>query len=93
MSEAPKVMWVWPDFGGREWYSAGASDEVNLGLLGKQADLQTKYHHDDTVVALQAQVARLEAALVQCKENAVGAMMPCSVIHAICDEALKETTP
>jgi len=61
MSDAPKVVWVWPD-GVSGWYSAGASNEVNLGLLGKQADLQTKYHHDDTVTALQKERDQSQAA-------------------------------
>ena len=36
----------------------------------------------------RARVAALMAALKQCKENAVGSMLPSSVIHAIVDEAL-----
>lgn len=63
-------MWVWPHED-RGWYSAGASNEVNLGLLGKPADLQAKYHRDDIVTDLQAEVARLEATVDEYKNFSV----------------------
>jgi len=42
--------------------------------------------------ATKAEIEKLQAALWQCKENAEGAMLPSSVIHAIVDEALKGQT-
>ena len=39
---------------------------------------------------LKERIAKLEAALRQCKENAASDMIPSSVVHAIADEALKE---
>lgn len=40
-----------------------------------------------------ARIAELEAALMQCKENAGGSsMMPTSIIHALVDSALFPTT-
>ena len=52
MSEAPKVIWVdYTEY--TETYEAVTHTDCG----------GTKYHHDDTVTALQAKVARLEAAL------------------------------
>ena len=62
MSDAPKVIWSWPD-GSNGWYSAGASTEVNLGLGDERAKAQSKYHHETTVTALEERVERLEKAL------------------------------
>ncbi|WP_333846926.1 hypothetical protein [Phaeobacter italicus] len=45
-TKAPERIWAWPD-GFSGWYSAGASTEVNLGLLGYQADYQTTYIRAD----------------------------------------------
>ncbi len=54
MSEAPKVIGLcFGEFGQVEQYQDSFQPDP------------IKYHHDDTVLALQAKVARLEAALME----------------------------
>ena len=59
MSEEPKVIWVdYTEY--TETYEAVTHTDCG----------GTKYHRDDTVTALQAKVARLEAVLKAIKEEA-----------------------
>jgi len=52
-SNAPEEIWAWPD-GASGWYSAGASSEVNLGLMGEQAAQQYHYTRTDAITPQQA---------------------------------------
>jgi len=55
MSEAPKVIWALADRR-KHWQDHAPED-------GQHEFHWEKYHHDDTVTALEVKVARLEAAL------------------------------
>jgi len=55
MSEEPKVIWA-------QETAVGWEESISTIY---QVDHFHKYHHDDTVVALQAKVARYEAALMR----------------------------
>lgn len=58
MSEAPKVIWATEQAGG-DTRRFGIWDNIEEDVVAGSE----KYHHDDTVTALQAKVADLEAAL------------------------------
>lgn len=58
MSEAPKMIWATEQAGG-DTRRFGIWDNIEEDVVAGSE----KYHHDDTVTALQAKVARLEAAL------------------------------
>ncbi len=81
MSEAPKTIKI--------------SHSLTLGMTYEKLSGTgeffplTKYHHDDTVTALQAKVARLEAALEQIKDRYVRTSVTQAV--AIARKALEET--
>jgi len=42
-TEAPPLLYAWPDGPGETWHSGGCSTDINMGLMGKQADSQTLY--------------------------------------------------
>ncbi|MBY6055358.1 hypothetical protein [Leisingera daeponensis] len=46
-------------------------------------------HYGEQREEAAREIERLRAALVQCKENATGAMLPSAVVHAIVDEAIR----
>ncbi|MCP4485741.1 MAG: hypothetical protein GY820_00150 [Gammaproteobacteria bacterium] len=79
MSEAPKVIW--------SQESASGWEEPIATIY--QVDHFPKYHHDDTVTALQAKVARLEAALeeLSCRHVTKGPLW----WQSIARKALEET--
>lgn len=63
MTKAPTTIWAWPH-AERGWYSAGASNEINFGLAGIEAELQTEYisrSHCDALVAKARAKALREA--------------------------------
>ncbi len=64
-TEGPETIWAWPHWDEREWYAGGCSTEVNLGMLGKQADEQTQYTRTDIS---DKRIAELEAELVEWRE-------------------------
>jgi len=66
MSEAPKVIWadVMAVSNGKPMWGYGDWCANKLDMVGQtNLDAPVKYHHDATVTALEAKVARLEAAL------------------------------
>jgi hypothetical protein len=66
MTDAPETIWAWPHDDKRGWYAGGCSTEVNLGMLGKQADEQFEYTRTDIS---QARVAELEGSLDRAEMN------------------------
>ena len=58
MTDAPEKIWAWPHHDKRGWYAGGCSTEVNLGMLGKQADDQAEYTRTDIAQARYHKVER-----------------------------------
>ncbi|QDP65803.1 MAG: hypothetical protein Unbinned7865contig1001_2 [Prokaryotic dsDNA virus sp.] len=76
MSEAPKVIWAQE--------SASGWDEPVATIY--QVDHFPKFHHDDTVTALQAKVARLEAENKRLLDNAKKDAWLWSSYHQWCED-------
>lgn len=81
MSEAPKVIWAEPD--GDEIIIHNGKPNLE-GLMA--TGCLTKYHHDDTVTALQAKVARLEAENKRLLDNAKKDAWLWSSYHQWCED-------
>jgi hypothetical protein len=88
MTDAPETIWAWPHDDKRGWYAGGCSTEVNLGMLGKQADEQSEYTRTD--ISQEARIAELEAALATARADALReAASLCAGAGAFADEMEK----